>query len=579
MGGIPWLGPVAFHSSRVGECSENLNAEECAYRMGFWRYWYQADRVYGLATVIFFLTTILLFSIIHALSRTLTPSNRKVTGSKARKAFRYLCYKNYTLGGISTPPLGVMFLLGTGAVVFLCLMLGPQPYYWPNSPTKSYGDSPPIATRSGWMALAMLPFLLALSAKANLITALTGVPHEKLQVYHQWVAYAMLVLALVHTFPFIVYNAAQHGLQEQWRTSVFWWTAWLTFASWGPLRRRFYEFFKATHLFAALVFVIFFFLHCDFTLTSVDYFIAAAGVYLVPLVFAWVRGLVVFGLKRRATLVPLSGGAVKISISVDGEDKWRPGQHVFVRFFTLGLHAGTAHPFSICSVARNGEGKSDMVLYVKPAGGLTARLATMAQNNPGCSVAVGIEGAYGGLAVRDLSQFDKVLLIGGGSGAGFTLGLIEDILSRSPDARHIKSVRVVLASRRSPARDWYGDELHRLGQKYAQAKDLVQVTWHETRDTEGVEEAGYPAKKSSSEVGDRVESGDEKGAGLELDVKQGRPSLPELIKGETERYSGESIAVVVCGPEGMANDVRGAAAQAQRQSGSGEVYLHVEGFS
>jgi hypothetical protein len=53
-----------------------------------------------------------------------------------------------------------MILISLSAIFFLCLMLGPQPYYWPNSPTKSYGDSPPIATRSGWMALAMLPFLL-----------------------------------------------------------------------------------------------------------------------------------------------------------------------------------------------------------------------------------------------------------------------------------------------------------------------------------------------------------------------------------------------------------------------------------
>jgi hypothetical protein len=48
--------------------------------------------------------------------------------------------------------------------------------------TVSYGGSPPLATRTGWMAIALLPFVIALSSKANYITALTGVPHEKLQV-------------------------------------------------------------------------------------------------------------------------------------------------------------------------------------------------------------------------------------------------------------------------------------------------------------------------------------------------------------------------------------------------------------
>lgn len=62
------------------------------------------------------------------------------------------------------------------------LSLGPKPYYWPNTKTVSYGGSPPLATRTGWMAVALLPFVVALSSKANCITALTGVPHEKLQV-------------------------------------------------------------------------------------------------------------------------------------------------------------------------------------------------------------------------------------------------------------------------------------------------------------------------------------------------------------------------------------------------------------
>lgn len=37
-------------------------------------------------------------------------------------------------------------------------MLGPKPYYWPT--TANFGSSPPIATRSGWMALGLLPFVL-----------------------------------------------------------------------------------------------------------------------------------------------------------------------------------------------------------------------------------------------------------------------------------------------------------------------------------------------------------------------------------------------------------------------------------
>lgn len=37
--------------------------------------------------------------------------------------------------------------------------LAPSPYYWPGS-DEVWGNSPPLGTRSGWLALACLPFVL-----------------------------------------------------------------------------------------------------------------------------------------------------------------------------------------------------------------------------------------------------------------------------------------------------------------------------------------------------------------------------------------------------------------------------------
>lgn len=102
------------------------------------------------------------------------------------------------------------------------MSFGPKPYYWPTD--ANYGSSPPLATRTGWMALGLLPFVLGLSAKANMISALTGIPHEKLQVFHHWTSYAMFVLALIHTLPFIVYHIWKGDMVKQWNTSVVYWT-------------------------------------------------------------------------------------------------------------------------------------------------------------------------------------------------------------------------------------------------------------------------------------------------------------------------------------------------------------------
>jgi hypothetical protein len=72
-----------------------------------------------------------------------------------------------------------------------------------------------------------------------MIGALTGLSHEKLMVFHICAAWAMFVLALVHTFPFIVYNISQGQMVESWNGSIFYWSgvvaliaqAYLTFKS------------------------------------------------------------------------------------------------------------------------------------------------------------------------------------------------------------------------------------------------------------------------------------------------------------------------------------------------------------
>jgi hypothetical protein len=64
--------------------------------------------------------------------------------------------------------------------------------------------SPPLAIRTGMMALGVFPFILAFGAKWNLVTFVTGYSHEKLQVFHQWFSQLFFVLSLLHTFPFVM---------------------------------------------------------------------------------------------------------------------------------------------------------------------------------------------------------------------------------------------------------------------------------------------------------------------------------------------------------------------------------------
>ena len=198
-------------------------------------------------TAAFFTVAVILFSFGHLVDL-LTPGSvlRNGVSRKITAIVRFLSYRAFRINALNwnTAPLGVLGLGAIGAIYFICMTLSPRPYYWPDNADGKWGGSPPIATRSGWLSLGCLPFVFATAGKSNFITALTGVSHEKLQVFHRWISYAFFVTALIHTFPFIVYNIQTGTMSEQWNTTIFYWTgvialiaqAWLTFASMSPLR-------------------------------------------------------------------------------------------------------------------------------------------------------------------------------------------------------------------------------------------------------------------------------------------------------------------------------------------------------
>jgi predicted ferric reductase len=106
--------------------------------------------------------------------------------------------------------------LAVSVIVVLALLLGvlyctlPQPLFWESI---AYG-SPPLAVRSGMMAVALMPWIVALATKANLISMVTGISHERLNVLHRWGAYICLILSILHTVPYYVTPIWENGAQQ-----------------------------------------------------------------------------------------------------------------------------------------------------------------------------------------------------------------------------------------------------------------------------------------------------------------------------------------------------------------------------
>jgi hypothetical protein len=111
---------------------------------------------------------------------------------------------------LTLPSMGVTVIVTAAFILGVLYSFVPQPLFWDSI---AYG-SPPLAIRSGMMAVALMPWIVGLSMKANLITMITGIGHERLNVLHRWGAYLCLVLSLIHTIPFYITPVWDRGARH-----------------------------------------------------------------------------------------------------------------------------------------------------------------------------------------------------------------------------------------------------------------------------------------------------------------------------------------------------------------------------
>lgn len=312
-----------------------------------------------------------------------------------------------------------------------------------------------------------------------------------------------------------------------------------------------------------------------------------------------------------------------IRITIPANFYWRPGQHCFLRFASFGfLHALSAHPFTICSspLGKPNE-QSELTFYIRPEKGLTARLYQYGLEKPGGSVSVLVDGPYGGINMQRYQDSDHLLVISGGSGAGWCLPFIEKIAKhrllladeeqgqvvcaeskevlgtkRSGNRRSPRplSLRVILATRDANCRTWFLRAVSELLSKYSETSSSsnadmraeVYLTEKATHTTDLESKlAKDPTLKASVSSADKNDIREKR---HNIDVLErefeGRPQLPRIVQeAASVAQAGQSLSVFVCGPKTMQNDVRNAVAKENLKIVQGSkissVYLHTEHFS
>lgn len=139
--------------------------------------------------------------------------------------------------------------------------------------------------------------------------------------------------------------------------------------------------------------------------------------------------------------------------------KWRPGQHVFLRFPAVrGLES---HPFTVASVGRVTNAKEvesmigkkprgqivemrEMVFLIRAQAGFTRALVEHSLRTFRGDYAVLIDGPYGHNSATDLAAFDSVLMCIGGSGISWAVGVLQGIAAQP---RRPATIRLVWAVR------------------------------------------------------------------------------------------------------------------------------------
>ena len=382
------------------------------------------------------------------------------------------------------PSAGVIFIVLAALVFVILYCFIPQPLYYASI---RYG-SPPLAIRAGMLSVAMMPWIVALSMKANIITMMTGIGHERLNVLHRWGGYICLLLALIHTVPFYVTPVWDQGALQVFQSyfSGQYYIYGTGVAALVPLlflcvhslpfiRSWMYELFVALHVPASIIFLAMMFWHCNNYLTSWDYLAATAGIWFVSYIIrlfylnwtnfnrtSWLIG-------EEASITILPENAVKVTIPT--QVTWRPGQYVYLRM--PGISVFENHPFTIASLCSDdfpseyGEQYRDMIIVFRPFSGFTRKVVNAHdENGPWHTYRAFIDGPYGGMQ-RELAAFDTVILFAGGSGITAIVSQLLDLIKKMRDGRAVtKQVHVVWALKRPETMEWFKEEL-RICRQYA----------------------------------------------------------------------------------------------------------------
>ncbi|GLB45169.1 putative ferric reductase NAD binding domain [Lyophyllum shimeji] len=524
-------------------------------------------------------------------------------------AFRAVAFR-YTI------PVGNSYTLNV-AEVFLTAAYTTLVFVWSlvNTTSKKGVKYDPKywANIAGNLAALQLPLMTALGTKNNILSFLTGVSFDKLQLnyLHRMSARVLCVLLWVHaagrikigmvgstswTHPWI-----QSGLLASTAFTI------LCLVSIRPLRERGYEIFLAVHFLMAFITILAGYFHArenhyghyvwpSFVIWGLDRVIRMLRILIYNA--GYLRKSSVEELGRVEALSP---HFVRITLQRPAYMHWRPGQSAYLMVPGVSASPFEAHPFTISSIdvpsevhdtsakedasrkSSSSRSEDDIVVtkqltfLIRVRSGFTKRLLAAAAKDQAMRVI--LDGPYSSPPL--LRGYETVVLIAGGSGVAFTLPLLLDLIHRAKrDDAICTRVVFVWAIRDASHIDWIAEALV-PAIAVAPPEISISIRVHVT----GVKDDAQSWDDDSAEGDEEVKVGKEssRAKGHQypgISMEQGRPDLKRLLDDEIHQASGD-MSVNVCGTHALANAVKSALRRPRFFDvlrGGPTVTLHVESF-
>ncbi|KII94680.1 hypothetical protein PLICRDRAFT_169410 [Plicaturopsis crispa FD-325 SS-3] len=475
------------------------------------------------------------------------------------------------------------FIIGYIVAIFVWLFVDTE-----DLSTMFYED------RAAHFASCQLPLIVVLAGKNNIISFLTGIGHEKLNVLHRAAARTCLILLWMHAICRSVGGLPAHfDFTNGW---MVWGATGLTAFSLAtalsirPVRQVAFEFFLVSHIILVGIFMVGGYLHARDP---------GFGDYIWPALVLWAFDRVLRTCRllynnrvwsrandqhSKATVELLSEDTVRLTLR--RRFSWKAGQHAYVILPSVSNLPTEAHPFTIASIPGNLDGSEgpedkDVVFLIRGRTGFTGRLRDHARSGKPGDVTALVDGPYG--SPPDLTSFSTCILIAGGSGVSYTLPLLLDLVHNARAGRSaVRRVVFVWSVRDGAHLAWIAKL---LSEALAAAPSSLVV---EPRVY--ITGASFPIAEMPSVGYDKAapEASQDKMDKLDLPVYSalkllhGRPSIRKIFQDEFCIAAGP-VSVDVAGPSALSQSVRTLlhselASPLAVLKGAPSVTLHVETF-